>query len=121
MIRGYNEFLNDLHATGQITGNQVQNLGLSVLSQVEVFDGRQDLPRMINREFRMLLTRARPYRDRFDGFLDEISQDILITIRDLISCDDRLEEDFNREVTTDLARGRACAALNPGTDAPVPS
>lgn len=100
--------MNDLHATGQVTGNQVQNLGLKVLAETEVFDGRDDLPALINREFRILLKHFLSYRERFDGFLDEISSDVLDTIRDLVSCDVVLEEEFTQEVNRDLARGRAC-------------
>jgi hypothetical protein len=121
LIKGWNEFLNDLHALGQVTGNQVQNLGLKVLSETEIFDGRNSFPDMINREFRILLTRARPYRERFDGFLEEVSREVLDTIRDLISCDDDLEADFQREVTADLARGRGCVGTNPGTEPPSPT
>lgn len=113
--------MNDLHALGQVTGNQVQNLGLKVLSETEIFDGRNSLPDMINREFRILLTRARPYRQRFDDFLDEVSTEVLDTIRDLISCDVDLEADFEREVTADLQRGRGCVGTPPGTEPPIPT
>lgn len=91
------------------------------MSETEIFDGRNSLPDLINREFRLLLQRARPYRDRVDGFLADISADVLDTIRDLVSCDDVLEDDFANEVTTDLARARNCAGLNNGTSAPVPT
>lgn len=120
LIAEWNGFLNGLHATGQVTGNQVQNLGLKVLSETEIFDGRNSLPNLVNREFRMLLKHFLSYRDRFDGFLEEVSTDVLDTIRDLISCDEVLERDFEREVTNDLARARACADLNQGTENPVP-
>lgn len=114
--------MNDLHATGQVTGNQVQNSGLKVLSETEIFDGRDDFPLLINREFRLLLARALPYRTRFEGFLQEISADVLDTIRDLISCDEVLEEDFANEVAQDMARGRACVGLNPEVPVdPIPT
>lgn len=121
LIAEWNGFLNNLHATGQVTGNQVQNLGLKVLSETEIFDGQDSLPDQVNREFRELLKGFLAYRERFDGFLDEISADVLDTIRELVSCDVVLEEEFEREVTNDLARGRACAELVEGTADPIPT
>ena len=98
------------------TGNQVQNLGLKVLSETEIFDSRDSLPNLINRELRVLLARALPYRIRFDEFVDGISREVLDTIRELIACDEVLEEDFAREVEADMARGRNCVGL----DHPLP-
>lgn len=112
LIRDTNEVINGLHATGQVSVNQVQNLILSVLSETEIFDGTNDFPRDISRAYRELLTRAiLPYRERFDDFLEDISTEILDTIAGLISCDVDLEADFQREVDTDLARARNCAEL----------
>lgn len=113
LIRNWNEIANGLHSSAQVVGNQVQNVGLGVLAQTEMFDGRIDLPTAINRQFRDLLKNYLAYRERFDGFLEDISLDVLDTIRDLISCDVDLEEDFQREVTTDLQRAHNCATLNP--------
>ena len=81
------------------------------MSETEIFDTREDLPPRINREFRILLKTFLAYREQFDGFLDEISADVLDTIAELVSCDVDLEDEFEREVTADLARGRACAEL----------
>lgn len=115
MISEWNEFLNGLHETAQIVCSQVQNLGVKVLSETEIFDGRDSLPDMVNREFRLLLGRFLPYRALFDDFLAGISSDVLDTIQDLISCDVVLEEAFAQEVTNDLARGYTCAALDAET------
>lgn len=92
------------------------------MSETEIFDGRDDFPALINREFRLLLSLALPYRTRFEGFLNEISADVLDTIRSLISCDEVLEEDFAREVELDMARGRACVGLIPENPVdPIPT
>lgn len=105
------------------TGTQVQNLGMKVLSETAIFDGRNSLPMLINAELRDLLRRALPYRDRFDDFLANISRDILDTIRELISCDEVLEEEFNREVELDTQRARNCVGLeNPNPEqTPAPT
>ncbi|CRK96220.1 CLUMA_CG009647, isoform A [Clunio marinus] len=112
LLRGWNEFLNNLHAIGQVAGNQVQNLGVKVLSETEIFDGRNQFPVMINRELRILLKVFLSYRDLFDGFLDEISEDYLNTIRDLIECDQVLEREFEAEIEVELNRAQNCAALD---------
>jgi len=120
LIAEWNGFLNNLHATGQLTGNQVQNLGLKVLAETEVFDTRDNLGTSVNREFRILLKTFLAYRERFDGFLEEISTDVLDTITELITCDVDLEAEFQIEVDTDLQRGQACAQLNPDPAVAVP-
>lgn len=122
LINEWNELINDLHEIGQSSGVQVQNLGVKVLAETPIFDGRDSLPDMVNREFRMLLGRVLPIRNRFESFLQEISADVLETIADLISCDVRLEEDFAAEVTRDLQRGRSCADGAPESPVdPVPT
>ena len=114
--------MNGLHETAQVHGNQVQNLGVKVLAETEIFDGRDSLPSLVNREFRELLKRFLSVRALFDGFLEEVSSEVLDTIADLISCDHVLEEDFAAEVTRDLARGRNCANLGgEGEVDPVPT
>lgn len=111
LINEWNSFLNNIHETAQSAGSQVQNLGVKILAETPIFDGRDSLPDMVNREFRMLLGRILPYRTIFDNFLQEVSSEIRDTIQDLISCDETLEEDFAAEVTRDLTRGRNCATL----------
>ena len=108
LLQSWNLYINSLHATAQLTANQVQNLGLNVLSQTEVFDGRDNLPNLINTQYRELLKRYLSYRERFDGFLENISSDVLDTIAELVNCDEVLEEQFRQEVTRDLARARGC-------------
>lgn len=76
---------------------------------------------MINREFRIGLSVFLTYRDRFDGFLNEVSADVLDTIRGLIDCDVSLMEEFHREVDRDLARGRACVGYIPSPETPAPT
>lgn len=96
-------------------------MGLKVLSETEIFDGRTNLGQIINREFRELLSLYFVYRDRFDGFLEEISVDVLDTIANLVRCDVVLEDEFEAEVTRDLQRAHSCAGLTPDEpEAPVP-
>lgn len=123
LLRNWNEVINDLHATGMRTGNQVQNLGMKVLSETSIFDGRNSLPQLVNNELRELLGRALPYRLRFDDFVEGISRDVLDTIRELVTCDVVLEEEFAREVEVDLARARNCVGIeNPGGEqTPAPT
>jgi hypothetical protein len=111
------DVINALHALGMETANQVQNLGVKVLSETAIFDGRNSFPELINRELRELLKRALPYRNRFDDFVSSISQEVLETIRELISCDEILEEDFAREVELDITRARNCVGIeNPNPE-----
>lgn len=123
LLDEWNENINALHVIGMETGNQVQNLGVKVLSETEIFDSRNSLPALVNRELRMLLARALPYRTRFDNFVDGISRDVLDTIRELIACDEVLEEDFAREVESDVQRARNCVGLeNPNPpQTPIPT
>lgn len=123
LLNEWNVFINGLHTTAQLSGNQIQNLGIKVLSETSIFDGRNSLPALINREFRILLKSFLSYRERFDGFLEQVSTEIIETIRELISCDEVLEEDFAREVEVDLARARNCVgAENPDPEqTPVPT
>lgn len=123
LLRNWNDFINGLHVTAQLTGNQVQNLGVSVLSEIAIFDGRNSLPAIINRELRLLLKGFLSYRERFEAFLEQVSTEVLETIRELIVCDEVLEEDFIREVEIDLARARNCVDVeNPGGEqTPAPT
>lgn len=111
MLSAWNRFLNEIHETGQVTANQVANLGTKTLSETEIFDGRNSLPALINREFRNILGAALPYRDRIEGFLQDISSGIDNTISILEQCDRQLEDDFAAEIADDLARAAICAAV----------
>lgn len=110
MLNAWNRFLNEIHETGQVTANQVANLGTKTLSETVVFDGRDSLPAAINREFRIILGAALPYRDRIEGFLQDISRTIDEVIQLLEACDRDLEDDFEGEITSDLARAANCVA-----------
>lgn len=111
MITSWNKELNTLHATGQLTGNQVQNLGLKVLSETTIFDGRNSLPALINIELRNLLGRALPYKVQFDEFTQNIYDNQLETIVELVNCDREIENEFERAIELDLILARRCAAL----------
>lgn len=110
MLNAWNRFLNDIHETGQVTANQVANLGAKTLSETEIFDGRDSLPANINREFRIILGAALPYRDRIEGFLQDISRTIDGVIEALEDCDRTLEEEFAAAIADDLARAANCVA-----------
>lgn len=111
MLNGWNRFLNEIHSTGQVTANQVQNLGIKVLAETEIFDDRESFPRLINREFRDLLAQARPYRDRFDGFLNSISLTVTGVIEFFVDCDREIAEDLTVEIREDLALANNCVAV----------
>lgn len=108
MLTAWNRFLLDIHATGQLSANQVQNIGNKILSETDIFDGRENYLRNINREYRMLLGLVLPYRSRFDGFLADISRTATEVIGLLADCDRELEEDFALETENDLTRARNC-------------
>lgn len=111
MLNGWNRFLNQLHATTQISSNQVQNLGIKVLSETEIFDGRNSFPTLINREFRIHLSEVQPYRNRFDNFLNAVSITSEEVIQILSDCDREVEEDLDVEIRLDLILANNCAAL----------
>lgn len=95
---------------------------MKVLSETAIFDGRNSLPQLINNELRELLGRALPYRRRFDDFVERISGSVRDTIRELITCDEVLEEEFAREVEIDTARARNCVGIDPIPEqTPVPT
>jgi hypothetical protein len=122
VIKELSVIINDLHATAQVSGNQVQNVGISTLSDMEIIDDDSNLGTAINRNFRILLKIYLAYRERFDGMLDNLSEDYLETIRELVSCDRDVESEFEREVERDMARARGCVGENPGGEqTPAPT
>lgn len=112
LLHQWNSQLNDIHATAHRTSNQVQNVGLSVLGDTDIFTGRDSLGFLINRRFRQLLARANAYRVNIDRIVDSISGDFLETIVNFERCDLDLVEEFQREIENDLARGRACVGIS---------
>lgn len=108
MLNGWDGFLLNVHVTGQVSANQVANLGLMVLSDTDVFESMEQYQFLINTQFRYLLRRIRPYRDTFDGFLEAISNTQEEVIRILADCDRALEEDLETEINEDLSLARNC-------------
>lgn len=53
---------------------------MNVLSQMNDFVSEQNIPRLINREFRDLLSAARPYNNMFEEFRQNVvdNEDTLI-------------------------------------------
>ena len=47
-------------------------LGLNVLSRLDNFVSEQNIPRLINRQFRDLLSAARPYNNLFEDFRQNV-------------------------------------------------
>lgn len=108
MLNAWDRFLLNIHVTGQATANQVQNLGNKVLAETEVFESYDNFSFLINRELRELLSTALPYRERFDGFLADISRTQDEVIEALSNCDRALEEDFAAEISFDLTLAENC-------------
>lgn len=100
--------MNDIHSTGHLTSNQVQNLGVAVLSETRIFDGRDSFPTLINRRFRILLSQTQPYQQRYLNFLDDVAANSEDAIQRLTQCDRYLMEDFEYEAREDLSRARNC-------------
>ena len=120
LLTGWNQHLNSLHAQfGQFTGNQVQNLGVKVLTENQIFDNHDSISTLINKinlELRNLLKHALNYKIQFDSFTRDIYDNQLITIVDLVNCDKEVEQDFVQEMASDLERARRCAALDGDTE-----
>lgn len=114
-------FVNNIHETAQFSGNQVQNIGVSTLSFMQIFDGTDDIATEINRNFRILLKLYLSYRDRFDGFLEEVAGEYQETIENLITCDVDLANDFKREIDLDLSIARNCVGNPGGEQTPEPT
>jgi hypothetical protein len=119
LIMEMSVFVNDIHETAQFSGNQVQNIGISTLSFMQLFDGTDDIGTEINRNFRILLKLYLSYRDRFDGFLTEVAGEYQETIENLITCDVDISDEFKREIDLDLAIARNCVGENPGGEQTV--
>lgn len=72
-LKSWTDTVNEIHGSSQITTtSQVPNAGLSVLSETINYTGRDSLSRPINFRFRTLLTRARPYLDRYETFRQSV-------------------------------------------------
>jgi hypothetical protein len=100
--------LNSIHSTGHLTSNLVQNQGVDVLSNTNVFDGRWELPQLINRGFRVILSETQPYFNRYSEFLDAIQEQGDEAIERLLQCDREVVEIFTVDAASDLARARNC-------------
>lgn len=105
----WDRLLNGIHSTGHLTSNQVQNQGVAVLSDTSDFVGEWTVPRMINRQFRLILAETQPYLNQYTAFLDAVAEGSEEAIVILTECDRRVVEDFTYEAAADLARARNCA------------
>lgn len=112
ILTDWNKYLHSLHVDAQRTSNQVQNLGVKVLSELRSGSPRDPFFIPINVELRNLLQRVFPYKIEFDNFTQEVYDRQLETIVTLVECDNRVNEEFAREMELDLLRARRCAALN---------
>lgn len=102
--------MGEITDTGHLTSNQVQNLGVAVLSENQIFDGRDSFPALINRRFRILLSQTLPYLQRYETFLGDIAENSEDAIQRLTQCDRYLMEDFEYEAREDLSRARNCVS-----------
>lgn len=100
--------LNALHTIGQRTSNQVQNVGMHILSQIDSFHTRQDFERLINRQLRILLTLVRPYQTIYDNYVDNVATTSAQTISELTDCERSLLIAFRIEAEDDIAGANAC-------------
>lgn len=100
--------MNNIHSTGHLTSNQVQNLGVSVLSEVDAFDGRWEIPNMINREFREILKATLPYLNLYSNFLNDVAAGGEEGIIRVTECDRELIESFTLEAARDLRSANNC-------------
>ena len=112
----WNHYLNSLHAQfGKFPGNQVQNLGVKVLTETQIFDDHDSVSTMINQinvELRNLLKHALHQKIQFDSFTRNIYDSQLATIVELVDCDKKVEQNFVQEMALDLERATRCAALD---------
>lgn len=67
-VNAWNDYLNTVHETAQVTTNQVQNAGVASLSEITDYTDRDSLYQHINNRFRQLLRAAAPYLDRYEEF-----------------------------------------------------
>lgn len=102
--------LNNIHTTGYLTANQVQNLGVSVLTDTVPIDQPWNVPFLINREFRDHLKLTLPYIDLYNDFLTAIAIGGEEAIEILVQCDQNVIDDVIAEAAEDLTRARNCVS-----------
>ena len=107
---GWNNFLNSIHSTGHLSTNQVQNAGISVLSEIETFFGPWDVPRAINNRFRRILVVTQPYLNLYTEFLEAISEGREDAILQLTECDRDLIYELTYASSDDVTRALNCVA-----------
>ncbi|CAO1398661.1 unnamed protein product [Diamesa hyperborea] len=108
-MKEWNTWINNGHAVAQRTSNQVQNSGMSVLSRLDNFVSEQNIPRLINREFRDLLIAARPYNNLFEDFRQNVVDNEDTIIDELTYCDRLLAAAFAKEARTDIESFNKCS------------
>lgn len=59
---------------------------MSVLSRLDNFVSEQNIPRLINREFRDLLIAARPYNNLFEDFRQNVVDNEDTIIDEVLKC-----------------------------------
>jgi hypothetical protein len=109
VFNGWDGFLNNIHSTGHLTSNQVQNQGMAVLADIDSYVSQWEIPGMINRQFRILLAETLPYFTRFSEFLRVINEQGEEGVNTISQCDREAVEDFAVEAEQDLERARSCA------------
>lgn len=107
----WNKFLNDIHTSSQVTANQVQNLGVKVLSETSIFDGGDSFSVLISRKLEDLFNRVQTYSNEFEIFLNTLSENVAAVVRILESCNYQVKNSFEDAVRQDLNRSASCAAL----------
>lgn len=81
---------------------------MAVLAEVESYISQWEIPRLINRRFRVVLGETLPYLNRFSDFLQVIAEQGQEAIQILIQCDREVAEAFATDAAQDLERARSC-------------
>lgn len=100
--------LNNLHHESRTYSNAIPNSGVNVLSNLDIFVGRDNLQTYINSEFRQLLFRAFDRHAEFEEFIGEAEEDAVEFIRQLTACFRSLPRYFDNEAYQDLRSISEC-------------
>jgi hypothetical protein len=104
----WNDYLNTVHISTQVTTSLLQNLAVSSMSSFNDFTGHTEISKEINREFRLSLRQAQPYLEQYEEFRSSIIENEDQIIEQLTRCDRALGAAFANEAREDMARAQNC-------------
>lgn len=128
-LNAWTDYVNEIHETSQVTTTtQTPNAGLSVLSEMNDFTSRERLGRAINFRFRNLLTRARPYLDRYEAFRQSVvdnEEEILAELTQVSWCIcflsiDNFYDFDNKFIFSAIVLWLPLSTMNPEMTSPQP-